>query len=161
MGFATIEDLTGSVEVTVFSDIYATAVHLLKGDDPLLIDGKLEKGEKGAKILVRGQGEGASEWQQKQRGPAGDIRSLQEVRSQTTKRVVFSLRLDESPPRHLEALKGIIERYNGPVPATIEFVIPSRSRSSLQLSESMAVTASDDLRLEVERLFGYNATSFE
>jgi DNA polymerase-3 subunit alpha len=161
MGFATLEDLTGSVEITVFSDIYATAVNLLKGDDPLLIDGKLEKGEKGAKILVRGQGEGASEWQQKQRGPAGDIRSLQEVRSQTTKRVVFSLRLDESPPRQLEALKGIIERYSGPVPATIEFVIPSRSRSSLQLSESMAVTASDDLRLEVERLFGYNATSFE
>ncbi len=26
MGFVTIEDLTGSVEVTVFSDVYATAV---------------------------------------------------------------------------------------------------------------------------------------
>lgn len=161
MGFVTIEDLTGSVEVTVFSDIYTIAVSLLKGDDPLLIDGKLERGEKGAKILVRGQSEGASEWQQKQRGPAGDIRHLLDVRAQTTKRVVFTLLTNETPPEHLEALKQIIERHQGSVPVEIQFLIPERSRSTLALAESMNVTASDDLRLEVERLFGYNAASFE
>ena len=161
MGFVTVEDLTGSVEVTVFSDIYSTAVGLLKSDDPLLIDGKLEKGEKGAKILVRGHSEGASEWQQKQRGPAGDIRHLHEVQSQTTKRVVFTLRLDETPPQHMEVFRSIIERHHGNIPVSIEFVIPARSHSTLPLPESMNVMASDDLRLEVERLFGYNATSFE
>jgi len=161
MGFATIEDLGGSVEVTVFSDIYTTAAPLLKSDDPLIIDGKLEKTEKGAKILVRGQGEGASEWLQKQRGPAGDIRYLHEVRAQTTKRVVFSIPMNETPPGHMEVLKEIIGRHHGSVPASLEFVIPSRSRSTLPLPESMNVMASDDLRLEVERLFGYNVTLFE
>ena len=47
MGFVTIEDLTGSVEITVFSDIYAGCSALLKSDHPLLVIGKLEKGEKG------------------------------------------------------------------------------------------------------------------
>jgi DNA polymerase-3 subunit alpha len=161
MGFVTIEDLTGSVEVTVFSDIYTSAVSLLKSDDPLLIDGKLERSEKGAKILVRGHSEGASEWQQRQRGPAGDIRPLLDVRDQTTKRVVLTLRMDETQPEQLEPLKEIIQRHQGNVPVEIQFLIPQRCWSTLPLPESMNVAASDDLRLEVERLFGYNAASFE
>jgi len=48
MGFVTLEDLTGSVEITVFSDIYTSASGLLKSDDPLLVTGKLEKGKRGA-----------------------------------------------------------------------------------------------------------------
>ena len=134
----------------------------MKNDDPLIIDGKLEKGEKGAKILVRGIGENASEWQKQQRGPAGDIRSLLEVRSQTTKRVVFSLTMDETTlPQQMDSLREIIQRHQGAVPASIQFVIPNRSRSSLPLADSMAVVASDDLKLEVERLFGYNTVFFE
>jgi len=161
MGFVTIEDLSGSVEVTVFSDVYATAVSLLKSDDPLLVSGNLEKTEKGAKILVRGQSEGASEWQQKQRGPAGDIRHLHDVQSQTTKKVLFTLNAAETPAGHLESLKLILERHSGNVPAFIQFVIPERSRSTLPLPEGMNVKATNDLRLDVERLFGYNVTTFE
>ncbi len=161
MCFATIEDLTGSVEITVFSDIYAGAAPLLKSDDPLLVIGKLEKTEKGAKILVQAQKEGGSEWQQRNRGPAGDIKLLSEARAQTTKKVLFTLRLDETPAAHINALKEIIQRHRGSVPAFIQFVIPERSRSTLPLPADMTVMASDDLRLEVERLFGYNAASFE
>ena len=161
MAFATIEDLSGSVEVTVFSDIYASAVSLLKSDDPLMIAGNLEKTEKGAKILVRGQSEGASEWQQKQRGPAGEIRHLHDVQSQTTKKVLFTLNAAETPVQHLESLKAILKRHIGSVPVCIQFVIPERSRSTLPLPEGMNVKASNDLRLEVERLFGYNITTFE
>jgi len=161
MGFVTIEDLSGSVEVTVFSDIYTSAVALLKSDDPLLVTGKLEKGEKGAKILVQAQKEGGSEWQQKQRGPAGDIRHMHDVRAETTKKVFFTLRMDTTPAEQLNGLKEIIERHRGPVPSFIQFVIPTRSRATLPLPENMAVQASDELRLEVERLFGYNAASFE
>ncbi|MBV5337821.1 MAG: hypothetical protein J0653_07840, partial [Deltaproteobacteria bacterium] len=58
MGFVTIEDLTGQLEVTIFSDMYIQAVDLLKSDDPLLITGKLEKGEKGCKLLVMKPQEG-------------------------------------------------------------------------------------------------------
>jgi len=161
MGFVTIEDLTGSVEVTIFSDVYANVVGILKSDDPLLITGKLEKGEKGAKILVQALKEGGNAWQQKNRGPAGDVKLLSEARSRTTTRVCFNLRMDDTPLERLDGLKGIIERHRGTVPAFISFEMPSRGRATMQLPAEMYVMPDDELRLEVERLFGYNAATFE
>ena len=161
MGFVTIEDLSGSVEVTVFSDVYALVTGLLKSDDPLLITGKLEKGEKGAKILVQAAKEGGNGWQQKNRGPAGDIRLLAEARAQTTKKVLFILRTADVPADRLDGLKGIIERHRGTVPAFISFEMPRKGTATLQLPEELYVLPNDELRLEVERLFGYNAATFE
>ncbi|MDD2309420.1 MAG: DNA polymerase III subunit alpha [Desulfuromonadaceae bacterium] len=162
MGFATIEDLTGSVEITVFSDIYTVASALLKSDDPLLVIGKLEKGEKGCKVLVmKGGEENNGKRFQHDRGPAGDIKLLAEARAQTTKKVLFNLRTDETMPEQITLLKEVIERHPGSVPTCIQFLIPARSRSIMPLATGMNVTASDDLRLEVERLLGYNAATFE
>ena len=162
MCFATIEDLTGSVEITVFSDIYASASTLLKGDDPLLVTGKLEKGEKGCKVLVmKGGEENNGKRFQRDRGPAGAIKLLSEAREETTKRVSFILRTDEIQPDRISLLKDVIERHPGSVPTCIQFVIQNRSRSFMPLPEGMYVAASDDLRLEVERLLGYSAAVFE
>ncbi len=162
MGFVTIEDLTGSVEITVFSDIYATTSPLLKSDDPLLVVGKLEKGEKGCKVLImKGGEENNGKRFQRDRGPAGDIKLLAEARAQTTKKVSFILRIDETPAEQITLLKEVIKRHPGSVPACIQFLIPKRSRSIMPLATGMNVAASDDLRLEVERLLGYNAATFE
>jgi len=161
MCFASIEDLTGSVEITVFSDIYANTSSLLKSDDPLFVTGKLERTEKGPKILVQGQKEGASEWQIKQRGPAGDIQHLHDAQAQTTKKISIDLRVEETSAERLESLKAIIERHSGDIPTFIHFILAERSRSTMPLPAKMNVIASNDLKLEVERLFGYNAVSFE
>ncbi|GFE61909.1 DNA polymerase III subunit alpha [Geobacter sp. AOG2] len=163
MCFATIEDLTGSVEITVFPDTYVETSSLLKSDDPLLVTGKLEKTEKGAKILVSrpSADNGRRGGHQRDPGPAGDIKLLQEARAQTTKRVCFTLRTDELPVERLDALKTIIQRYHGSVPACIQFLIPERSRATMPLPPDLSVMAIDELRLEVERLFGYNAATFE
>jgi DNA polymerase-3 subunit alpha len=161
MGFVTIEDLTGSVEITVFSDIYATTSALLKSDDPLLVVGKLEKGEKGAKILVQGQKEGGNEWQKKNRGPTGEIKLLSEARAQTTKKVSLILHTETTQPEQLTLLKEVIERHPGSIPISLQFLIPTRSRSLMPLATGLNVAASDELRLEVERLLGYSAATFE
>ncbi|MBF0492917.1 MAG: DNA polymerase III subunit alpha [Deltaproteobacteria bacterium] len=52
MAFATLEDLKGSVEVVVFSDVYNLAQTLLKSDDPLLIQGTAEPSEEAPKVLA-------------------------------------------------------------------------------------------------------------
>ena len=162
MGFVTIEDLTGSVEITVFSDIYATTSSLLKSDDPLLVVGKLEKGEKGCKVLVmKGGEENNGRKFQRDRGPAGDIKLLAEARAQTTRKVSFILRMNDIPTTQITLLKEVIERHPGTVPTCLQFQVPGRSRATMPLTPAMNVAASDDLRLEVERLLGYNAASFE
>ena len=162
MAFVTIEDLTGSVEITVFSDIYASTSQLLKSDDPLLVVGKLEKGEKGCKVLVmKGGEENNGKRFQRDRGPAGDIKLLSEARSQTTKKVSFVLRTEEIKPERISLLKEIIERHPGSIPSSLHFLMPGRGRATMPLAPTLNVTASDDLRLEVERLLGYNAATFE
>jgi len=163
MCFATIEDLTGSVEITVFPDTYAETAGLLKSDDPLLVTGKLEKTEKGAKILVSrpSADNGRRGGHQRDPGPVGDIKLLQDARALTTKRVCFTLRTDDVPVERLDALRGIIQRHHGSVPSCLQFLIPERSRSTMPLPADFNVMASDDLRLEVEQLFGYNAATFE
>ncbi len=160
MGFATVEDLTGSVEVTLFPGIYSAAAKMLKSDDPLIISGKLEKNEKGGKILVQATREGESEWRQKKRGPAGDVKLLHDVTAENTKKVLFTINASETATGKLEPFKELLLRHTGELPAEISFVIPEKGSSTLRL-DRIAVRASDDLRVEVERLFGYNATSFE
>ncbi len=84
-----------------------------------------------------------------------------EARAQTTKKVSFVLRTEETPPEHITLLKEVIERHPGSVPTCIQFMMPGRSRAIMPLTAAMNVAASDDLRLEVERLLGYNAATFE
>ena len=98
---------------------------------------------------------------QRDRGPAGDIKLLTEARARTTKKVSFLLRAEETPPEQITLLKDVIERHPGNVPTFIQFLISARSRSIMPLANAMNVAASDELRVEVERLLGYNAAIFE
>jgi DNA polymerase-3 subunit alpha len=162
MCFATIEDLTGSVEITVMPNIYTDVALLLKSDDPLLVVGKLEKTEKGCKVVVmKGADENGSKRFQRDRGPAGRILLLSEARTQTTKKVSFVLHTDKTSVEQIKLFKEVIEKHPGPVPAFIHFLIPERSRTVMPLTDGLRVAATDDLRLEVERLLGYNAATFE
>ncbi|MDC4224221.1 MAG: DNA polymerase III subunit alpha [Candidatus Manganitrophus sp.] len=50
MAYLRLEDLTGSVEVIVFPDLYQTSAPLFQQDIPLLINGMLDRGDKGLKL---------------------------------------------------------------------------------------------------------------
>lgn len=143
MGFITIEDLTGSVEVVVLPDIYAACVECLKSDEPLLVTGTLEVGEKGSKIR------------------ASEVRSLMEVQGRETRSVHFTLAAAGLERDQLQSLKGILGRYQGPCISLLHIVIQEKSRTTIKLPESCRVAACDDLALAVKNLFGYNAVTFE
>lgn len=159
MGFVTVEDLTGSVEITVFSDMYVPATALLKSDDPLLITGKLEKSEKGCKLLVMKAQEGNG--RKFQQNCNGDIRLLQDAQEQSTTRVRLSLRLPELSTELLPPIKELLEKYHGNLPVQLQFEIPNRSCTTIRLPDHLRVAASDEFRVAVERCVGYNAAFFE
>lgn len=161
MGFVTIEDLTGQIEITVFSDMYVQFNHLLKSDDPLLITGKLEKGEKGCKLLVMKPQEGNGRKFPNQSSVNGDIRLLSEAQEQQTTRISLSLRLPELSSEQLSPIRQLLENHPGNLPVQLLLEIPNRSRTVIKLPEHLKVAASDELRLAVERCVGYNAAIFE
>jgi len=161
MGFVTIEDLTGQIEITVFSDMYIQFNHLLKCDDPLLITGKLEKGEKGCKLLVMKPQEGNGRKFPGQVNVNGDIRLLTDAQEQQTTRISLTLRLPELTNDKLTPIRHLLESYPGNLPVQLLLEIPARSQTVIKLPEHLKVAASDEFRLAVERCVGYNAAIFE
>ncbi|HLO24950.1 MAG TPA: DNA polymerase III subunit alpha, partial [Geobacteraceae bacterium] len=143
MGFVTLEDLTGSVEVIVFPEIYAKAVEHLKSEEPLVVSGNVDIGEKSTKIK------------------ATDVVPLCDVTEKETKRVCLTLKTSGLEREALEALKGVIGRHRGECRVCLRFELPERLAVTVNLPVSYAVAAREDLSLEVEGLLGYNAVSFE
>jgi DNA polymerase-3 subunit alpha len=143
MAFALLEDRLGSVEIMVFPDVFARTSEFLKTDEPLLVTGTVDVGEESCKIK------------------AMDIIPLWTAKEQNTRKVSFTLRADSLEKTQMESLKDIISRYRGNCGAYLNIMIPGRIRTIIKLPELYSVRASEDLTLEVERLLGYNATTFE
>jgi DNA polymerase-3 subunit alpha len=143
MGFATIEDLVGAVEVVVFPEPYAKSGEFLKSEEPLVITGTVDVGEKSTKIK------------------ASDIVPLSELTAQGTKRVHFTLNAQMTDRGQLEALRDIIGRHGGTCEALLHIDIPETCRATIPLAKNFRVAASDELALAVEKLVGYRAIRFE
>jgi len=143
MGFVTIEDMVGGVEVVVLPNVYPQVADLLKSEDPLLVTGSFEKGEKSNKIL------------------ASSIQLLRAVSERETKAVNVVLRGDALETSRLEKLKEILLRHQGNCPSRLHLVLPEICTTVLRLPEGCRVSPTEGLSLEVEGLLGYNAVSFE
>jgi len=143
MGFATIEDLVGSVEVVVFPETYAKSAEFLKTDEPLVVSGTVDVGEKSIKIK------------------ATEICPLLELSARGTKRVHFTLKSPGVERQQLIELKEIISRYSGNCEAMLHIEIESRCRATIPLADSFRVAPSDELAQDVEKLVGYRAIAFE
>ncbi len=143
MGFATIEDLIGSVEVVVFPETYAKSGEFLKSEEPLVITGIVDVGEKNIKIK------------------ASDIVPLTELSARGTKRVHFTLKSPGLDRGQLETLRDIVTRHSGSCEAMLHIEIPAKCRATIPLAERFKVAACDELVLDVDKLVGYRATRFE
>jgi DNA polymerase-3 subunit alpha len=143
MGFVTLEDLSGSVEVIVFPETFAKAVEYLKSEEPLVVSGAVDIGEKSIKIK------------------AADIVPLSDMTERETKRVLFTLRTAGLGREQLVSLKGVIDRHRGNCRVCLRMELPEQCAVTINLPDSYTVAAREDLSLEVESLLGYNAVSFK
>jgi len=143
MAFALLEDQQGSVEVMVFPDVYAKCSAYLKGEEPLLVTGTVEKGEESCKVK------------------AVEITVLGSLKEIHSRRVSFTLKASEVRREQLQSLKEILARHRGDCPACLQVIIPETCRTIIKLPAACSVRASDELSLEAEGLFGYNVTTFE
>ena len=143
MAFALLEDRQGSVEVMVFPDVYAKCSSYLKGEEPLLVTGTVEKGEESCKVK------------------AVEITVLGSLKETHSRRVSFTLKASEVRREQLQSLKEILARHRGDCPACLQVIIPETCRTIIKLPAACSVRASDELSLEAEGLFGYNVTTFE
>ncbi len=143
MAFITLEDLSGSVEVIVFPEVYSVAMELLKGEDPLLVSGELDVGEEACKIL------------------ATDVALLRDVKETLAKLVHIRLTTPGLDEMQMRQLKGVVQRYRGNCAVQLHIIIPNRSETIITLPDQLKMAATDEAMAATEELFGYEVMNFE
>jgi DNA polymerase III subunit alpha len=143
MAFVTLEDLLGTVEITVFSSLYANVYDLLTDDKTILVRGFLQKDENSVKLL------------------ADSIIDIDKAEETWTTSVHFKLDVTRTERNLLEDLNDVIKRHPGPCPAFIHLRNPEKTETIIALPVSIRVKAGASLIQEVDRLVGYHAAETE
>jgi DNA polymerase-3 subunit alpha len=143
MAFISLEDLSGSVEVIVFPEVFQAASDYLHGDEPLMVYGTLDAGEESCKIL------------------STEIMLLHDVKEKQTSDVHVRVTTTGLTEDQLQLLKHTMMRYSGSCRVHLHMVVPNRSETTIVAAKELSVVASDEFTAAVENLFGYNVVTFE
>jgi DNA polymerase-3 subunit alpha len=128
MAFATLEDLTGTCEVIIFSDVFRKCSQFLKEEGPLWVSGLTTKDEKGTKVI------------------ANDILPLAEAEAKMARQAVLTLPLEGLNRSQMVELNEFLKNHSGSCPLQICACLPDNSQVLLNLPESGNIRPSMQLR---------------
>ncbi|MBI2370372.1 MAG: DNA polymerase III subunit alpha [Deltaproteobacteria bacterium] len=149
MAFVTLEDLQGFVELIVFSDLYLNASPLLKGEEPILVRGVVDRGQ------VRGMGErGEGAGQETVKVIAREVLPLAEARARLASALHLRVQAPATSSLALTALRDCLGKAPGPVPVYLHVQLPGRSETVIALPPEYGVTPSDALLEGLRGLLG-------
>jgi DNA polymerase-3 subunit alpha len=141
MAILNLEDLTGSIEVIVFPDLYKTANHMLLTDTPLIVAGQLDKSEQGNKIK------------------ALRLHLLADVKKKGVTRMDIRMNATGLTQDDLLKVKEILLRYKGDIPVFLRLRNPSEKESLISVGRDVRVKPDEKLISEIESVLGAGAVS--
>jgi DNA polymerase-3 subunit alpha len=139
MAFVELEDMKGSVEVTVFTSVYKEVRDLLAEDTPVFVQGQVQKNEKSIKIL------------------ADSIIAMESAEETWTASLHLTVDTGICEESALAGLAQIMEKYPGPCKGYLHLLIPEKSETVIELPDHLRLRAGVDLTREVNGLLGYPA----
>ena len=139
MAFVAVEDMQGSTEVIVFSSVYANTSQLLSEDNPILVEGRIQKDENSVKIL------------------AEKIVPIDKAEETWTASIHLNLEVTRTDRDVLASLQQILKAHAGPCAAFIHLKNPENAEAVIALPEALKLKAGSALKKDVERLLGYQA----
>lgn len=139
MAFVTLEDLAGSIELTIFSDLYRSAAALLKSEKPLLIKGKLTiEGETKRTIIVN------------------EIMPLEDAGVALRGDIHVKCVISKIGGDEIEKLQTIIKNNPGKSQVYIHIIIPDSSETVISLGKNYGINPSQLCISEIESVLGKN-----
>jgi DNA polymerase-3 subunit alpha len=139
MAFVTIEDLHGAIEVTVFSRLYQQTNELLLEDQPVLVQGQLQKDEQSVKVI------------------AETIIPIEKAEETWTASIHLNLELARSSREILSQLHAVLQRHPGSCRGYLHLRSPDNTDSIIALPDSLNLRAGEALHRDVNELLGYRA----
>lgn len=121
MGFLTLEDLQGSVEVVCFPEAYKQALPIIQKDLPLCLKGILEHGEDSYKLV------------------ASEVLSLEAVRALVARPVELVVSVSSIQEKDLLCLRDLLRNSPGHRAMRLHMVLEGGDVAVLELPESLRV----------------------
>jgi DNA-directed DNA polymerase III PolC len=146
MAFLTLEDMTGTVEVTVFPEPFKAAAPYLRGRDPIVVRGRVDDGDKGRVVL-------AEDVRLLEQSLAGGGRPRNGGEA-TACRV--RVRAGEDSAERLAGLRRLCEEHPGGVPVFIHVLLPTTE--VVVRARAVSVDVTKDLVARFEELLGPGTT---
>jgi DNA polymerase-3 subunit alpha len=139
MAFAVLEDMTSSIEVVVFPNTFNTCFHLLATDQPVVVTGQVQQGDRGAKVI------------------AESVDTLPDALEKYTRDLVIRIRAHRTSRRHLEQLKEIFYRHHGTCPVYLTLHFDGRGEVDIEILKDLKIRPSAEFFRNVEQTLGYSA----
>ena len=143
MGFLTLEDMKGFVEVILFPEVFKAALPCLRGGDPLLVSGTLDLSEEHIKLK------------------GTEVHSLLEVTSSRERPFHLRIPLSLLASSQLADLKKIILANRGSSKVLLHFMGGANQETIVALSDQYTVDPSWNLKAHLQNLFKSSLISFE
>ncbi len=144
MGFATLEDVEGTIELTVFPETFRQSVNHLRSGLPLLVRGRVEGSGTARKLLAE------------EIGPLGPELDGARVSAPSCRvRIPASASVDD----HLGPLRAILEQHRGAAPLYVH--LQANGSEVVMRSRTICVDSSPALLAAVEALLGPESIRFE
>lgn len=143
MAYVELEDLTGTIEVTIFPELYRTnAMHIVP-EAQLILRGRLEVEEETKKMI------------------ATDVIPLNDAREILSQQLKVHIHLPGMEDDKIGRLKGIIEQHRGECSLVFVLKRPEQFVASLNPSPAFKVRPSRDFVFALEQLLGPNCVEWQ
>jgi DNA polymerase-3 subunit alpha len=142
MAYVTLEDMTGSSTVIVFSDLYRDAFFLINGEEPLLVKGKVDAGEESPKVI------------------ASEILTLEESLRNPFTSVHFMVDVEKAKGDDIGSLKAMLKKYSGKYKGYIHIISNKSTEIVIYLGDSSRIDISEDMQKEADMILGSGTTKF-
>jgi len=143
MGFVSLEDLSGFVEVTLLPEVYKAALHLLGSETPLLV-----RGEAYIKDDVP-------------RVRALEVIPLAKVCQRLTRKVHIRVLLPGLAEENLERVREVLEGFRGECPVYLHLLTSKQYEVVMRAGDGLRVRPCEELVSKMEELLGKNVVYFE
>lgn len=150
MAFATLSDIEADIELIVFKADESEKAGAIQPDSVILVKGRVDQTEKGAKIVVQG----AEDF-----NPSEDeIERAKQVQFKRDEPFTVRVPADQLSLDALEDVKEIIANHEGDSELVLAVTSGGRERK-LKLGPDYRVRRSPRLRIEFDQLFGFSTAA--